>query len=150
MSGDRYKLCQGAYHHFRSRGTSEQNVHAYRCRWWYGRCVRPIPKVIFTGCLIVRFKIHGRFITGLTVASRLAEEPSFSIAVIEAGPDAQNDSVVNDPAKFVFLQSKIIHCLLYDAFPIRSNSEATVQSAYSWRYYTTPQGSNGVNLFLMQ
>lgn len=36
---------------------------------------------------------------GLTVASRLAEEPSFSIAVIEAGPDAQNDSLVNDPAK---------------------------------------------------
>lgn len=84
------------------------------------------------------------------MASRLAEEPSFSIAVIEAGPDAQNDSVVNDPAKFVFLQGKIIHYLLYDTFPTQSNSEATVQSAYSWGYYTTPQGSNGVNLFLMQ
>lgn len=35
------------------------------------------------------------------MASRLAEEPSFRIVVIEAGPDAQNDSVVNDPAKSV-------------------------------------------------
>lgn len=64
--------------------------------------------------------------SGLAVASRLADDPRFSVLVIEAGPDEQNNTIVNDPA---------------DATP----STMT----FSWEYQTTPQavGGNAVTIF---
>lgn len=41
-------------------------------------------------------------LTGLATASRLAEDPRFEILVIEAGPDAQNNSIINDPEQYVY------------------------------------------------
>lgn len=39
------------------------------------------------------------YLLGLAVASRLAEVSSFKILVIEAGPDARYDPVINDPGQ---------------------------------------------------
>ncbi|KAG6849533.1 hypothetical protein H0H93_007689 [Arthromyces matolae] len=64
---------------------------------------------------------------GLTVASRLAENPKISVLVIEAGPNAQNDTLVNDPGQFL-----------------------VVLSVYNWGYNTTIQASGGGVHALMQ
>lgn len=40
-----------------------------------------------------------RINSGLTVASRLAEDPSLRILVIEAGLDEPDDPIINDPAE---------------------------------------------------
>lgn len=60
------------------------------------------------------------------MASRLAEDSRFSVLVIEAGPDEQNNTIINDPAQ---------------ATP------ATM--TFSWQYQTTPQtvGGNVLTIF---
>lgn len=65
---------------------------------------------------------------GLAVASRLAENPRISILVIEAGPDAQNDSLVNDPA----------------------NANVAFPKVYNWFYNTTAQSAGGRILTMAQ
>lgn len=64
---------------------------------------------------------------GLTVASRLAEDSRFSVLVIEAGPDEQNNTIINDPAE--------------------STPAATT---FSWQYQTTPQTVGGNVLTILQ
>ncbi|KAG6812406.1 hypothetical protein H0H92_002982 [Tricholoma furcatifolium] len=64
---------------------------------------------------------------GLTVASRLAEDLAATILVIEAGPNAQNDTLVNDPGE---------------------TTPATV--IYDWGYNTTAQTLGGNVLHLTQ
>ncbi|KAG6827947.1 hypothetical protein H0H92_009855, partial [Tricholoma furcatifolium] len=60
----------------------------------------------------------------LTIASRLAEDASTTILVIEAGPNAQNDSLINDPGQ---------------SYP--------VTAVYNWGYNTTTQvGGNILNI----
>ncbi|KAG6817768.1 hypothetical protein H0H87_003176 [Tephrocybe sp. NHM501043] len=55
---------------------------------------------------------------GLAVAARLAEDSLTTVLVIEAGPNAQNDSLVNDPG-------------LSQGIPVKG--------VYDWEYDTTPQ-----------
>ncbi|KAG6907077.1 hypothetical protein DXG01_010649 [Tephrocybe rancida] len=66
------------------------------------------------------YVVVGGGTAGLTVASRLAEDPATSILVIEAGPNAQNDTLVNDPGQALFAPDK-----------------------YNWQYNTTAQTVGG-------
>ncbi|KAG6873793.1 hypothetical protein C0995_011018 [Termitomyces sp. Mi166 len=61
----------------------------------------------------------------LTVASRLVEDPETSVLVIEAGPNAQNDTLINNPAQSL-----------------------TVRPVYNWQYNTTVQivGGNVIDM----
>lgn len=72
------------------------------------------------------FTIASCVFPGLAVASRLAEDSRFSVLVIEAGPDEQNNTIINDPAQ---------------------TTPATM--TYSWQYQTTPQtvGGNVLTIF---
>ncbi|GLB34617.1 putative alcohol oxidase [Lyophyllum shimeji] len=73
------------------------------------------------------YVIVGGGTAGLTVASRLAENPAISVLVIEAGPDAQNDTLVNDPGQSI-----------------------TVPYVYDWKYNTTAQTAGGSILAMTQ
>ncbi|KAG6812407.1 hypothetical protein H0H92_002983 [Tricholoma furcatifolium] len=73
------------------------------------------------------YVVVGGGTAGLTVASRLAEDLSTTILVIEAGPNAQNDTLVNDPGQ---------------------SSPAAVK--YDWGYNTTSQTVGGNVLHLTQ
>lgn len=64
---------------------------------------------------------------GLTVASRLAEDSRFSVLVIEAGPDEQNNTIINDPAE-----------------------STPAAMTFSWQYQTTPQTVGGNALTILQ
>ncbi|KAG6873792.1 hypothetical protein C0995_011017 [Termitomyces sp. Mi166 len=67
------------------------------------------------------------FGSGLAVASRLAEDPSSTILVIEAGLNAQNDSLINNPGQ---------------AIP--------AAALYDWQYNTTVQAVGGNILHMIQ
>lgn len=73
------------------------------------------------------YVIVGGGTAGLTVASRLAEDSTVSVLVIEAGPDAQNDTLVNDPGQCI-----------------------PVTSVYDWKYNTTAQTVGGKALAMTQ
>ncbi|KAG5732477.1 Glucose oxidase, partial [Termitomyces sp. T112] len=73
------------------------------------------------------YVVVGGGTAGLAVASRLAEDPEISILVIEAGPNAQNDTLINDPGQTY-----------------------AVRSAYNWQYNTTVQAVGGNILAMTQ
>ncbi|KAG6812405.1 hypothetical protein H0H92_002981 [Tricholoma furcatifolium] len=73
------------------------------------------------------YVVVGGGTAGLTVASRLAEDPETTILVIEAGPNAQNDTMVNDPGEAV-----------------------VVPNLYNWGYNTTLQSVGGQVLAMTQ
>ncbi|KAF8077627.1 alcohol oxidase [Lyophyllum atratum] len=73
------------------------------------------------------YVVVGGGTAGLTVASRLAEDSGISVLVIEAGPDAQNETIVNDPGQSI-----------------------PVTTVYDWKYNTTAQTVGGRILAMTQ
>ncbi|KZP07186.1 GMC oxidoreductase [Athelia psychrophila] len=71
--------------------------------------------------------IVGGGTAGLTVASRLAEDPRFHILVIETGPDEQNNTIINDP-----------------------DQVTAAATTFSYFFATTPQDVNGKSLIIPQ
>ncbi|KAF8077647.1 alcohol oxidase [Lyophyllum atratum] len=71
------------------------------------------------------YVVVGGGTAGLAVAIRLAENPGFSVLVLEAGPDAQNDSLVNNPSQTI-----------------------PAAAVYDWHYNTTAQ-QVGANVLVM-
>ena len=74
--------------HLESERRSQPDLQLYRRRWWHCRYVS-----------IAAVGVELRSLPGLALASRLAEVSSNKILVIEAGPDARNDPVINDPGQ---------------------------------------------------
>ncbi|KAG6817769.1 hypothetical protein H0H87_003177 [Tephrocybe sp. NHM501043] len=73
------------------------------------------------------YVIVGGGTAGLAVASRLAEDSATTVLVIEAGPDAQNDTIINDPGQAL-----------------------VAPSMYNWQYNTTAQSVGGNVLAMTQ
>ncbi|KAG5644240.1 hypothetical protein DXG03_008835 [Asterophora parasitica] len=69
---------------------------------------------------IFSYVVIGGGTAGITVASRLSEDSGISVLVIEAGPNAQNDPIVNDPGQSI-----------------------PVTKVYDWGYKTTAQAFGG-------
>ena len=74
---------------------------------------------------------------GLTVAGRLAENPKFSILVIEAGPNAEDDPIVNQPGQYV---PHSLYLLKFDTIVICFREQAA-SIKYTWGYNTTVQSA---------
>ncbi|KZP19980.1 GMC oxidoreductase [Athelia psychrophila] len=72
--------------------------------------------------------IVGGGTAGLTIASRLAEDPRFHILVIETGPDEQNNSIINDPAQQIPADTDFAYFF------------ATTEQAVNGKSLTIPQG----------
>jgi choline dehydrogenase len=83
---------------------------------------------------------------GLTVANRLAEVSHFNILVIEAGPDGQNSTDINDPESSVASFLNFPHLFLTAI----DHSDIAAVTNFSWFYNTTVQAVNGGILSIEQ